>query len=415
MNSATKQRELVPELRFSGFGGEWNSEKISTITSDVTYGLTVRPDYLTEGIPLISAREIKTGKIKYDEAPKISLIDYNKLSDKAKPRLGDLFLTKTGTIGFSSVVDKAVKAAITQNIAIIRIKDSQKIFNLFLLHQFKTSTFQKNILSKVNQSTIMDLQLGDIKKTDVTFPEYAEQHKIADFLGSVDAWLNNLRQQKTAFESYKRGMTQKLFSQEVRFKRDDGNDFSIWKKGCLLDYLERPATYGIVKAGDFVLSGVKMVRGGDIKNGRITQELVMVSDKKSLEYKRTITKVNDVLIALVGYPGESAVVTEDLAGANISRAVGLLRTGENIDPQYLVHFLNSSVGRREFLRPGAGSAQFVVNLKDLNQLRLPVLNKGEQIEIANFLNTLDQTITAKTEEITKVEEWKKGLMQKMFV
>ena len=96
-----------------------------------------------------------------------------------------------------------------------------------------------------------------------------------------------------------------------------------WSLLTLLDHLKRPATYGVVKAGTFVSSGVPMLRGGDIKAGRISSDVPLITHVKDAEYARTRLEADDVVVALVGYPGESAIVPPRLAGANISRADGL--------------------------------------------------------------------------------------------
>ena len=188
-----------------------------------------------------------------------------------------------------------------------------------------------------------------------------------------------------------------------------------WSKLTLLDHLKRPATYGVVKAGAFVSSGIPMLRGGDIKAGRISFNLPQITPRKDQEYARTRLETEDVVVALVGYPGESAIVPKRLSGANISRAVGLLRLSGKLRPDYLVHFLNSAIGRAEFLRPGAGSAQMVVNLKDLNKLEVPCPpTVAEQEAIAEALSDADALIEGLERLIAKKRCIKQGAMQDLL-
>lgn len=182
----------------------------------------------------------------------------------------------------------------------------------------------------------------------------------------------------------------------------------------LLEVLKRPATYGIVKAGEFQTTGVPMLRGGDIKGGRIGHGLPYVTQRKSDEFARTVLQANDVVVALVGYPGDSAVIPERLVGANISRAVGLLRPGRNLHPEYLAQYLNSPVGRAEFLKPSAGSAQIVVNLADLNKLEIPLPGLDEQRQIAEVLAGVDCLIVSLERVIAKKCSIKQGMMQELL-
>jgi type I restriction enzyme M protein len=180
------------------------------------------------------------------------------------------------------------------------------------------------------------------------------------------------------------------------------------------DILTQNATYGIVTAGKFVQNGIKMLRSGDIAEGRVNVELPMVSREKAAEYSRTSLIKNDVVIALVGYPGASARIPDDLIGANISRAVGLLRLNGKVSADYVVWFLNSPDGRRMVLAPSAGSAQQVVNLAALNKLQFTIPPLSEQVVIAGILTDIDAEIAALEAKLAKARQIKQGMMQKLL-
>lgn len=187
-----------------------------------------------------------------------------------------------------------------------------------------------------------------------------------------------------------------------------------WAVPFLRQHLLQDATYGVVKAGAFQRTGVPMLRGGDIKNGSIAEDQPLISAEKSQEYSRTVLKEQDVVIALVGYPGETAVIPERLVGANISRAVGLLRPARSLRPEFLACYLNSSDGRKEFLRPSAGSAQIVVNLGALNRLRLPLPTLAEQRGIAAALSDVDALLGGLDRLIAKKRDLKQAAMQQLL-
>src|SRR5690606_37191702 len=81
-----------------------NIVELNELTNLITYGLTVRPKYVTEGIPLISAKEIRTGKTDFNDAAIISHKDFEVLSEKCKPKQDELLLSKTGAIGHCAIV-----------------------------------------------------------------------------------------------------------------------------------------------------------------------------------------------------------------------------------------------------------------------------------------------------------------------
>ena len=216
------EKTNTPEMRFPEFEGEWKIKPLGSECDHITYGLTVRPQFVENGIPLISAREIASGEVNIETGPKISINEFNKLSDKAKPKKGDIFLTKTGTIGISARFTLDIPIAITQNIAVIRLNDNEANSPDYLIQYFKTRKFYRDAITKVNQSTIMDLQLGDIRKLSIPFPPLSEQRKISRFLGAVDAKVEALRRKRGLLAEYKRGVMQRLFTQEIRFVGDGG-------------------------------------------------------------------------------------------------------------------------------------------------------------------------------------------------
>jgi len=187
-----------------------------------------------------------------------------------------------------------------------------------------------------------------------------------------------------------------------------------WQVPHLRQHLVQDATYGVVKAGAFQRSGIPMLRGGDIKGGSVADDQPLITPEKSAEYSRTLLRQHDVVIALVGYPGESAVIPERLVGANISRAVGLLRPASTLSPFFLACYLNSPNGRREFLRPSAGSAQVVVNLRALNKLRLPLPSLPEQRAIAAALSDVDALLGGLDRLIAKKRDLKQAAMQQLL-
>ena len=241
-------------------------------------------------------------------------------------------------------------------------------------------------------------------------PTPIEQRTIANALNDVDALLNALDRLIAKKRDLKQATMQQLLTGQVRLPGFRGE----WARAVLGNLLTMRATYGIVTAGNFKSTGVPMVRGGDIKKGQIGNDLPFISQEKSSEYSRTILKIGDVLIALVGYPGEAAKVPARLEGANISRAVGLLRLNKLIAPDYLVSYLNSPMGRRMVIAPSAGSAQQVVNLAALNKLEFLLPPPSEQIAIADILTDMDIELVTLMQQREKTHALKQGMMQELL-
>jgi type I restriction enzyme S subunit len=313
-----KQTEigLIPE--------DWGVGSIGDLAIKVGSGITPTGGekvYKNEGRPFIRSQNVGWGNLLLDD---MAFIDEETHSTfpATEIKLNDVLLNITGaSIGRSAIADKRIENGnVNQHVCIIRVDKSKLVshyINLFLLSKMG----QKQIDSFQSGGNRQGLNFVQIRSFRFPLPPLAEQEAIAEALSDADALIEAVEQLLTKKRQVKQGAMSELLTGKMRLSGFSGE----WEPVSLIDLLTQNATYGIVKAGEFQDTGVPMVRGGDIKGGKIsTSDIPFVTEEKSNEFSRTILKVNDVVIALVGYPGEAAKVTLELEGANISRAVGLL-------------------------------------------------------------------------------------------
>ncbi len=154
----------------------------------------------------------------------------------------------------------------------------------------------------------------------------------------------------------------------------------------------RGICYGVVKPGELDECGVALIRGGDVQDGRIASDLRTISAEVSLQYKRTLLQGGELIVCLVGYPGETAIVPTKLKGANLARQVGLIALKASVDRDFVHQFLRSPIGRKRLLAPTIGSAQKVINIAELKKVAIPIPPIDEQRRIANVLLCWDRAI-----------------------
>jgi len=411
------EKQLVPALRFNGYGGEWSIKPLGSECNHITYGLTVRPDFVDNGIPLISAREVKTGEVNVASAPKISQDEFNKLSDKAKPKKGDVFLTKTGTIGFSARFMLDIPIAITQNIAVIRLSNDKINSADYLIQYFKTQDFYRSAISRVNQSTIMDLQLGDIKKILIPFPEFPEQQKIASFLSAVDEKTQQLTKKKALLEQYKKGVMQQLFSGQLRFKDENGNPYPDWEEK-LLGEICSDVTYGLTVRPAFVDNGIPLLSAREISKGFINYESAPMISQEDFDNLSNKAKpvIGDLFLSKTGSIGFSALVKKNIIAA-ITQNIAIIRIRNK--ELHSANFILQYFKTRQFLKLAIAkvnqSTIMDLQLGDIKKLPLPDMAFEEQQKIATYLSDIDTKIEAVNNQITQTQTFKKGLLQQMFV
>lgn len=168
-----------------------------------------------------------------------------------------------------------------------------------------------------------------------------------------------------------------------------------WALVALEDLVEpeRPITYGVVKPGDDPHDGVLFLRGQDVRDGQIIAAGARrITPAVSVQYSRTLLHGGEVVVVLVGTPGESAVVPDALKGANIARQLALLAVKSSVSPEYVSMYLRSPLGQSVLAGLTYGSVQQVINLGDLRRMRIPLPSLTEQLAIAGVLGAVDDKI-----------------------
>ena len=180
---------------------------------------------------------------------------------------------------------------------------------------------------------------------------------------------------------------------------------------------DRPITYGVVKPGpEDPSTGIVFIRGGDISNGLIDEEnLRTITEEVSRPYARTILRGGEVVISLVGNPGQVAVVPGRLAGANLARQAGLIALRPEIDAAYIKYYLMSPPGKAELFQRTQGAVQQVINLSDLKRVKVRLPSRQVQEGIVFVLSAYDDLIENNRRRIALLEEAARLLYREWFV
>nr|WP_104505817.1 restriction endonuclease subunit S [Acinetobacter indicus] len=392
----------APKLRFKEFDGDWSNKKIGNIASKVGSGSTPRGGaeaYTDHGIIFIRSQNVNNDQLLLDDVAYIPEETHVKMSG-SKVIANDILLNITGaSIGRSCVVPHDfTEANVNQHVCIIRTPNDDPIF----VQSFLSSENGQNaIQSKQAGGGREGLNFQAIRSIDFHFPpSKEEQAKIASFLSNVDEKISQLTQKHELLSQYKQGMMQKLFSQQLRFKADDGSEFGEWEETTL---------------GKVV----------NFQNGKRVP--LSESDRQKRQGKYRYYGASGVIDHIDDYifDGQYILIGED--GANIiTRSSPLAFI---VEGQFWVnnhaHIFQSKNGSNVFLAAyleslnyekfNSGTAQPKLNLDNLK--KVPVINPclDEQTKIANFLLSIDQKIEVVVQQIEQAKMWKKGLLQQMFV
>jgi len=243
----------------------------------------------------------------------------------------------------------------------------------------------------------------------MSVPCLEEQQKIADFLSNVAEVIAACTKKVANLEAQKKAVMKKIFSQEVRFKRDDGSNFPEWEEKRIGDICK---TYsgGTPKAGndDYYGGSIPFIRSGEIHSD--STELYLTEEGMNNSSAKMVS-VGDIIMALYGATSGEIDISK-IEGA-INQAILCIKPEDGFDRKFVVEVFRNYKDDilKTYLQGGQGnlSAQIVQGLT----FEFPCID--EQLLIAEFLSDFDEAIeTAKT-ELELWKELKKGLLQQMFV
>lgn len=396
--AAQLQNKKIPKLRFPGFSGEWEEKKLGDISDRITKGTTPTTlgfNYTKSGINFIKIESItEDGNFLIDKFAHIDE-NCNQALKRSQLKEGDILFSIAGALGRVVMANKDVLPANTnQALAIISPKSG---VSSKYIREVLRSDFIQNQINRLKVGLAQsNISLAQVSNFSIHTPSLPEQKKLIGFVGAVDEWIENLKKQKESFESYKKGIVQKIFSQEIRFKNEKGKDFPKWEGKKLADCLdyEQPTNY-IVKSTEYDSSYKTPV----LTAGKTF--ILGFTDETSGIFLTTDLPV----IIFDDFTTTSQFV--DFPFKVKSSAMKILKAKDGTD----IKFIYEAMTQIKYEIGGHGRHW----ISKYSNIKLPVPTLPEQQKIADFLTSVDNVIESKQQQITQAEQWKKGLMQGLFV
>ena len=402
----------TPKLRFKEFDGDWSSVFLLEISTLITKGTT--PKQFIEGnINFLKIEAITQNGFDLSKCQTISDEINNKELKRSVLMEGDILFAIAGaTIGKNAIVQKELLPANTnQALAIIRLKENYS--KIFISKVLNSPLMEKYIDINISTGAQPNLNLQQIGSFSFALPKLEEQTKIASFLSAVDEKISQLTQKHELLGQYKQGMMQKLFSQQIRFKADDGGEFGEWEDKTLggIADIKRGASPRPIKDKKWFseTSNVGWVRISDVtRSNHILLKTQQYLSNLGIEKSRFVPKGSLIMsiCATIGKPiytgfdvciHDGFVVFENL----------------KLNHSYAYHYLFFI--KENWYHYGQPGTQVNLNSDIVNNETICVPCLEEQNKIANFLSAIDQKIAVVAQQIEQAKTWKKGLLQQMFV
>ena len=240
----------------------------------------------------------------------------------------------------------------------------------------------------------------------------SEMKRISVLFEKIEDKINLLTKKKEALETYKKGLMQKIFSQELRFKREDGTDYPEWKEVLYSEFLkERDSKHP--QSDEFPLCSFVAYKGVVPKGERYNREF-LVSDKKGKKYKRTVK--GDFIYSSNNLETGSIGLNTYGDGC-ISPVYSIFSIDKSCDINFITNYLVTKANLHKMIRfrQGVMYGQWRIHETDFLKIKVALPSNEEQKHIGEALQSLNSGIKELERLISATSKFKKGLLQQMFV
>lgn len=395
-----KRCQLQPILRFPDFSNSWEKHDLGSVATLLS-GQHLGPDEYNEdgdGVPYFTGPSDFT-------SDSSTFTKWTSKKTKTAQSGSVLITVKGNGVGQLMFLEFPQVAMGRQLMAI-----HSESFNTRLAYQFLL-TKNQYFEALASGNMIPGLARSDILSTKIPVASQEEQQKIADFLTAVDQRVQQLSQKQALLTCWKKGLMQQLFSQTLRFKDDQGNDFPDWEEKKL-------GEIGAIVGGGTPDSTNPELWKGHVQWFTPTE----IRAKYSLGSKRTISAKGLKKCSASILPIGTILFTSRATIAEVSIATQECTTNQGfqsvvVNEQTINEFIYYWIiqNKKAFLRKSQGSTFLEISGKEMRKMPIPMPHKDEQTKIANSLAAIDRKIDAVAEQIKQTQTFKQGLLQQMFV
>ncbi len=396
----------TPKLRFKEFDGGWTKSTIQFFMDnnfildqmDGNHGelYPKSEEFSATGVPYISATDFSFGDVNFATCKRLP-IERAKLFKKGIAKNGDVLFAHNATVGPVAILKTDLDFVILSTTATYYRCEATYLNNHYLKNYFESDFFVQQYFGIMSQSTRNQVPITTQRKLNIAVPNIQEQTKIASFLSAVDEKISQLTQKHQLLSQYKQGMMQKLFSQQLRFKADDGSEFGEWENS-------------------YIGNECKITTGNKDTQNKVDDGLYPFFVRS-----QTVEKINSYSMdcEAILTSGDGVGVGKNYHYMNgkfdfHQRVYCLYEFSERLIGRYLyIYFSNYFYDRVKRLSAKNSVDSVRMDMISKMEIKLPCLE--EQTKIANFLSAIDQKIEVVAQQIEQAKTWKTGLLQQMFV
>ena len=399
------------KLRFVDENEEWDSFKLGDVLDKKGYirgpfgSALKRGEMKTEGIPVYEQQHAI-----YDNRLFRYYIDDNKFEELKRFQVipNDLIVSCSGTIGKTSLIrENDEKGIISQALLILR-SNSKIIEPKFLKYFLETNKGYNSLISSAGGSSQVNIAKKQIiLDIPLVVPKLQTQHKIINFLDKISNKIELLEHKYEKYHDFKKYLMQQIFAQKLRFDKYN-KDQKVIRLDTVISIINKRNK----EDQNLPVLSISNKLGFISQSEQFEDREVASSDKKNYkivnkgEFAYNPARINVGSIAqLKTY--EKGIISPMYIVFKIDST--------QLNPIFFENFLDSDYFRYEMMKRLEGSVRMILSAESLKNIKITVPPIEEQEKLSKVFSTFDKEIKITEYQIEKMQEFKKGLLQQMFV
>ena len=407
MKESSKHRPNVPNLRFPGNKKDWTTKNLGELLDfKITNSFSRDKLNYDKG----TVKNIHYGDIhkkfqtlldiNFEEVPFINEdITLHKISNESYCKEGDIIFADASEdlndVGKSIEILNLNCEKLLAGLHTLQGRPKPNNFHKgFLGYLLKSNRVRSQIKKEAQGTKVLSINVGRISRINISFPSLVEQKKITDLFFKINQRIQTQNKIIEDYKLFKKGMMQKLFKQEIRFKDKEGRDYPKWRKKKLSDL-------AIIKTGSSNRqdSGLKSKytffdRSEDIRTSDIylfdCEAIIVAGEGSAFIPKYFIGKfdLHQRTYAIMGYE-------------------------EFVNGKFLYYYIHQN--RNYFLRQAVGSTVKSLRLPMFQKMDIEIPILKEQQKMAETLTSIDRKIELETEILAQLNQQKQYFLQNLFI
>jgi type I restriction enzyme S subunit len=403
---------------------DWEVKPLSILSKKITDGDHLTPIREKSGYLLLSARNIKNGKLALKDVDYVGRKEYLRMTTRCNPEFGDILISCSGHgLGKIAVVPEELKCVLVRSAALVKV--NQSIANSVFLHFWlRSENAQKQISEGLSRAAQPNLFIGNIQKILAPIPPfYSEQQAIANALSDADALIESLEQLIERKRQIKQGVMQELLTGKRRLPGFSGE----WGKKTFGEMFRISGGFSASR-DQLGNKGICYLHYGDIhttskNNVDLSVDFASIP-KLPINHSDVPTHsfLNDGDIVFVD-------ASEDIEGAskyvvidnpkNIPFIAGLhtivaKAKGHDLDKHYARYAFKTPSVKEQFRFYAVGTKVSGVSKGNIVKISVQIPTTREQIAIAEILCNIDDQLILLNEKVDKAQQIKQAMMQDLL-